>query len=151
MIPQFTLWVQKVTFVRSCNCSLYMYHGCWGSLEQSQGFLLINLRRVNSLCVRCKREVGRRRKVCKGKGRDFFSSLLNPLSLFAPFPSPFSSCRTGQELIDRMIDRKAKEFMGNEFFVSNHIILVYIFCPISIGFSLFDEANNMKFPNTERA
>ena len=31
--------------------------------------------------------------------------------------------------------------MGNEFFVSNHIILVYIFFLISIGLSLSDEAN----------
>ena len=31
--------------------------------------------------------------------------------------------------------------MGNEFFVSNHIILVYIFCLISIGFLISDEAN----------
>ena len=41
--------------------------------------------------------------------------------------------------------------MGNEFFVSNHIILVYMFCLISIGLSLSDEANKMKFLNIERA
>ena len=81
MIPQFTLWVQKVTFVRSCNCSLYMYHGCWRSLEQSQGFLLINFIRVNSLRGRCKREEGRRRKVCKGKGETSF--LLSSISQHA--------------------------------------------------------------------
>ena len=80
----------------------------------------------------------------QGKGRNLFSSLLNLLSLFSPFPSPLSSWHTGYDLIDRidrLIDRKAKEVMGNEFFVSNHIILVYIFFLISIGLSLSDEAN----------
>ena len=80
----------------------------------------------------------------QGKGRNLFSSLLNPLSLFSPFPSPLSSLHTGYDLIDRidrLIDRKAKEVMGNEFFVSNHIILVYTFFLISIGLSLSDEAN----------
>ena len=153
MIPQFTLWVQKVTFVRSCNCSLYMYHGCWCSLEQNQGFLLINFIRVNSLRGRCKREEGRRRKVCKGKGRVFFSSLLISPLPFLSFPLPFRFLSYSYDLIDRidrLIDRKAKEVMGNEFFVSNHIILVYMFCLISIGFSLSDEANKMKFLNIER-
>ena len=89
----------------------------------------------------------------QGKGRDLFSSLLNPLSHFSPFSSPLSSCHTGYDVIDRidrLIDRKAKEVMGNEFFVSNHLILVYIFCLISIGFSISDEGNKMKFLNIER-
>ena len=92
-------------------------------------------------------------KCAREKEESSFLLSSYPLSLFSPFPSPFGSCRTGYVLIDRidrLIDRKAKEVMGNEFFVSNHIILVYMFCLISIGFSLSDEANKMKFLNIER-
>ena len=73
-------------------------------------------------------------KCAREKEESSFLLSSYPLSLFSPFPSPFGSCRTGYDLIDRidrLIDRKAKEVMGNEFFVSNHIILVTCFASLA--------------------
>ena len=59
--------------------------------------------------------------------------------------------RVSTEALSGMIFVQAQKLTSGTRAFRYRRILVYIFCPISIGLSLPDEANKMKFLNIERA